>query len=115
MSEFVAYLNEVFEIFGAVTARKMFGGYGIYHDGLMFGLVADDTLYLKADAENAHHFEKLGLGKFEYIKDGKVMKISYYLAPADVMEDREQAAMWARRAFDAALRASRAKKSAPAK
>lgn len=110
MSEFVEYLNEMFEFFGPVNARKMFGGYGLYHDGLMFGLVTDDMLYLKADVENAHQFEKLGLGKFEYMKGNKVMKISYYQAPAEVMEDREQAAMWARSSFDAALRAYQAKK-----
>ena len=110
MSEFIEYLNEVFEFFGPVAARKMFGGYGIYRDGLMFGLVQDDTLYLKADAENAPHFEKLGLGKFEYLKAGKVMNIAYYQAPAEVMEDREQAAVWARRSFEAALRAHHAKK-----
>jgi DNA transformation protein and related proteins len=64
MNEFVDYLHEVFELFGPIRARKMFSGYGIYHNGLMFGLVAGDTLYLKADAENANHFEKEGLGRF---------------------------------------------------
>lgn len=57
-----------------------------------------------------HSFEKLGLGKFEYMKGNKVMKISYYLAPAEVMEYREQAAMWARCSLDAALRAYQSKK-----
>jgi DNA transformation protein and related proteins len=111
MSEFVDYLHEVFELFGPIIARKMFGGYGIYHNELMFGLVSDDTLYLKADAESAHYFEKEGLGKFEYRKAGKLMKMSYYQAPAEIMEDLEQAAVWARRSFDAALRAQRAKNS----
>ena len=77
MSEFTRYLQEVFELFGPISARKMFGGYGIYHQGLMFGLVADDTLYLKADAQNVAFFEELGLGPFEYHKQGKVMKMSY--------------------------------------
>jgi len=109
MSEFVEYLHEVFEFFGPITARSMFGGYGIYHEGLMFGLVSNDTLYLKADAENASHFKKEGLGKFEYKKDGKVMSISYYLAPAEILEDRQQAVLWARRSYEAALRAQRPK------
>ncbi len=111
MSEFVEYLHEVFEFFGPISVRKMFSGYGIYHQDLMFGLVSDDTLYLKADAENASHFEKEGLGRFEYLTDGKVMKMSYYQAPAEILEDSEQAAIWARRSFDAALRAQRAKNS----
>jgi DNA transformation protein and related proteins len=110
MNEFVDYLHEVFELFGPIRARKMFSGYGIYHNGLMFGLVAADTLYLKADAENASHFEKEGLGRFEYRNGERVVKMSYYRAPAGIMEDREEAAMWARRSFEAALRSQRSKK-----
>lgn len=110
MSELIAYLLEVFELFGPVTLRKMFGGYGVYHDGLMFALVADDTLYLKADAENVRYFDEQGLGQFEYHRDGKVAKLSYYQAPVECMEEREQAAIWARRSYDAALRAQRKKR-----
>lgn len=109
MSEYVEYLKEAFELFGPITARKMFGGYGIYHNGLMFALVADDTLYFKADAENSSYFEEEGLGAFEYNKNGKLMKMSYYLAPDEIMDDREQAAMWARRSFEAALRSQTSK------
>ncbi|MCC1495501.1 TfoX/Sxy family protein [Alcanivorax sp. 1008] len=104
MSQFTQYLQEVFELFGPISARKMFGGSGIYHQGLMFGLVSDDILYLKADAENVSYFQEQGLGPFEYNKQGKVMKISYYQAPDEIMDDREQAAIWAQRSFAAALR-----------
>ena len=110
MSAFVEHLHEVFERFGPITTRKMFGGHGIYHDGLMFALVADDTLYLKADSENTAHFEKLGLGPFEYDKGGKLVKMSYFQAPEDIFEDRGLAATWAARSFEAALRAQRKKK-----
>ncbi|OHX37016.1 transcriptional regulator [Methylomonas sp. LWB] len=105
MSEFIAYLPEVFELFGSIQIRKMFGGYGVYHDGLMFALVADETLYLKADAENVRFFEEQGLAPFEYQREGKMAKMSYYQAPAEFMEDREQAELWARRSYDAARRA----------
>jgi len=104
MNEYLEYLNEVFELFGPITARRMFGGYGIYHDGLMFALVADGTLYLKADAENSSYFEEEGLGPFEYDKNGKLVRMAYYQAPDEIMDDREQAAVWARRSFEAALR-----------
>jgi DNA transformation protein len=50
--EFIEFLHEVFESFGPIQAKRMFGGYGIYHDGLMFSLVIDNQLYLKSDAEN---------------------------------------------------------------
>ncbi len=110
MSEFIAFLHEVFESFGSITTRKMFGGYGIYHDGLMFGLVADEVLYLKADETNRLHFESRGLTAFEYEKKGKTFKMSYYLAPEEIYDDREAAALWAMRSYEAALRAKSAKR-----
>lgn len=104
MSDFVEYLAEVFQEFGAIRSRRMFGGYGIYHDDLMFGLVADDVLYLKADAETVSQFEELDLEPFEYVKNGKPMKMSYYMAPEAIFDDPEVAKEWAQRAFAAALR-----------
>lgn len=109
MSEYVEYLHEVFEQFGPVRARRMFGGYGIYSGDVMFALVADDTLYLKADDENRADFEARGLPPFMYDKGGRLVKMSYYLAPDDIMEDRDEAVQWARRARDAALRLRRGK------
>lgn len=110
MSEFTDYLHEVFEQFGPITVRKMFGGYGIYHDGLMFGLVADEALYLKTDAENVGDFEREGLAPFEFDKGGKPVRMSCHLAPDDLLEDRDKAAAWARRSYEAALRARKPKR-----
>ncbi|MET0543024.1 MAG: TfoX/Sxy family protein [Variovorax sp.] len=104
MSEFVDSLHEVFERFGRIEARRMFGGHGIYHDGRMFALVTGDTLYLKSDADSASHFDRLRLPPFEYRRQGKTMQMSYRQAPADVFEDRDEAAAWARRAYESALR-----------
>ncbi len=104
-NEYINFLQETFELFGPITARKMFGGYGLYHQGLMFALVANDTLYLKADAHNVSHFEAQRLPPFQFNKNGKLVKMSYYQAPDEIMDDGEQAAIWARRSFEAALRA----------
>lgn len=115
MSDYIEFLQEVFDQFGPITARKMFGGYGVYHQGLMFALVADDTLYLKADAETIPLFEQEGLAPFEYDKNGKVMKMSYYLAPDEIMDDPDRATLWGQRAFQAALRAKASRKPTPRK
>ncbi|WP_372982678.1 TfoX/Sxy family protein [Marinobacter sediminum] len=108
-SEFVKNLNDVFALFGAVEARRMFGGYGIYHDGLMFALVADDVLYLKVDDSTSGEFVELGLQQFEYEKNGKVMRMSYYAAPEEIFDDLEQAREWAEKAYGAASRARKPK------
>ncbi|MCE8038463.1 TfoX/Sxy family protein [Halomonas sp. MCCC 1A11062] len=110
MSEYTDSLRDVFELFGPITARRMFGGHGIYHDGLMFALVADETLYLKVDAHNLDDFEREGLEPFEYDKGGRVVQMSYYQAPEELFEDRELAAVWARRSFEASLRAQAGKR-----
>ena len=82
----------------------MFGGFGIYHQGLMFALVIDDILYLKADAESKLVFEKRGLAPFEYDRRNKIIKMSYYQAPEDIFDDFEEATHWANLAYNAALK-----------
>jgi DNA transformation protein and related proteins len=103
-SEFVEHLNEVFRSFGAIRNKRMFGGYGIYHQDLMIGLVADDTLYLKTDPLSAPHFSKVGSLPYEYVKNGVSMKMSYSSAPIDIFDDPEIARKWASLACEAALR-----------
>ncbi|MDZ7839655.1 MAG: TfoX/Sxy family protein [Gammaproteobacteria bacterium] len=107
MNGFVEHLHEVFSEFGRIDARRMFGGHGIFHDGLMFALVADDTLYLKADDESAYSFETRGLARFQYNKGGGVLSMSYFEAPEEIYDDPAEAVIWARRAHDAALRTKR--------
>lgn len=107
MNEFIDHLRDVFREFGPIEARRMFGGHGVYHDGLMFGLIVDETLYLKADGVNAAHFREQQLPQFEYLRRGKPTRLSYYRAPDVVLEDPAEAARWARRAFEAALRGRR--------
>lgn len=105
VDEFAPYMLDVFRLFGRINLSRMFSGYGIFHDGLMFGLLSQGTLYLKADARNVGDFQKHGLKQFEYVRQGKPIGLSYYQAPDTVLEDPHEAAQWARRAFEAALRA----------
>ena len=110
MTEFVENLHEVFASFGTLSTRRMFGGVGVYHDGLMFGLVADDELYLKADNQSASLFVDRGLAPFRYWRNGKTLQMSYYRAPDVVFDDAEQAREWAVRAYEAACRAGKSRR-----
>lgn len=110
MSSFVDYLHEVFEPFGEISSRKMFGGDSIYHDGLTFALVADDTLYLKADEESKQIFKEKGLERFTFEMKDKVGSMNYYRAPEEMFDDPDEAHHWASLAFSAALRAAAKKK-----
>jgi len=110
VSDYVEYLKEVFNEFGPIQPRRMFGGYGIFYKGLMFALVADDTLYLKADETISQHFTELELEQFSYEKQGKAFKMSYYMAPEDIFDDPEEAKVWADRSYAAAIRSNKPKK-----
>jgi DNA transformation protein len=100
---------EVFKSFGEIEMRRMFSGYGLFREGLMFGLVYDQLVYLKTDADNIAEFQKKGLGQFLYERGGKVRGLSYYRPPDSVMDDPGEAARWAHIAFEAALRAAASK------
>ncbi|HSD40882.1 MAG TPA: TfoX/Sxy family protein [Burkholderiales bacterium] len=112
--EFAAHAIELLSSAGRVTARRMFGGYGIYCDGTMFALIADDVLYLKVDDGNRGELERAGAAPFFYEAKGRRTVMSYFRAPDEALESRELAAPWARSAYAAALRARSAKR-APAR
>lgn len=105
-SEFVEHVLESMRAFGPVEARAMFGGWGLYHEGLFFALVADDVLYLKADDENRAEFDAAGLPPWIYEPKGQRIVTQYRQAPEEGFESAEVMARWARSGYGAALRAA---------
>ena len=107
-NEFVNYLLELLPAFGNVSAKALFGGHGIYRDGLIFGVVIDDTFYLKADEINRGQFDARGLAPFVYESKskGKQVSLGYYQCPADALESPVLMAEWAGSGYGAALRAA---------
>jgi len=110
--DFVDYVMELLGPFGTVGARRMFGGHGVYLDGLMFAIVSGDTLYLKADEMNRVEFEQAGCEIFGYARKGKRVTLGFFRAPEDAMESPELMLPWARTAYAAALRANAKKQAA---
>jgi DNA transformation protein len=110
-NEFVEHILEAMRGFGPVEAKSMFGGWGFYHQGLFFALVAEDTLYLKTDAENRADFDALKLEPFIFVpKGGARIATTYCRAPEDALESPDVMAEWARRGYAAALRAAARKR-----
>jgi DNA transformation protein and related proteins len=109
-SEFADYVVEIMQSVGPVYAKRMFGGHGIFLEGLMFGLIADQTLYLKVDKESEPEFTDLALEAFSFNKNGKEMKMSYFQAPEEALEDMEVMNLWANKAYSASLRTVAKKK-----
>ncbi len=105
--DFVEFVQELFAPLGGVSIRRMFGGAGIYSRGIMFGLIDDDTIYLKADNETRKAFEARGCGPFVYDGKGKPVQMSYWQMPSELIDDADTALAWARTALGVA-RASKA-------
>lgn len=116
--EFADYVVDLSQAIGPVYSKRMFGGFGIFLEGLMFGLIADNVYYLKVDEESRHEFEELDLPPFTYDKAGKKMNLGYLQAPEEALENMEVMSEWANKGFGAALRAAakkRPKKKSPKK
>ena len=104
---------ELFAAFGPVRARRMFGGFGIYADDLMFALALDGVIYLKADEESSTAFEREGTGPFTYTAKGRGRtSLSYWRLPDRLYDARDELAGWARTALAVARRAKAPKKAA---
>jgi DNA transformation protein len=110
--DFLDYVMELLGPFGTVGARRMFGGYGVYLDGLMFAILSGNTLYLKADEMNRVEFEQAGCEMFGYLRKGRRATLGFFHAPEDAMESPELMLPWARSAYAAALRANAKKQVA---
>jgi DNA transformation protein and related proteins len=110
-SAFVSYVVESLQPLGPVGARRMFGGHGIYLDGVMFALIADDQLYLKVDDANRAAYEAASLRPFTFSSKGKEVVTSYREAPGEGFDDPEVLCAWAREALAAARRAHKPKRA----
>ncbi|MDO9073166.1 MAG: TfoX/Sxy family protein [Rubrivivax sp.] len=112
---FVEHCLELLSPLGAVHARRMFGGFGLYADGLFVALIAAERLYLKADATTRAHFSAAGCTPFVYNGDGKSVTLAYWTVPPEALESPAQMQAWARLALQAALAARAAKALKPAR
>jgi len=99
--DFVDYVRDQLSQWGEVSVRRMFGGAGLYREGKMFGLIADDVAYLKVDDSNRDEFVKAESSPFNPYPDKvKTTIMSYYEIPPDVLEDPDELAQWAQRSLD---------------
>ncbi len=95
-------VSDLLSEYEEITARAMFGGYGIYKGGKIFAIIADGGLYFKADDTTKKFFESHGSSPFTYSKkDKKTYTMRYYFVSEDILEDRNLFSEWAHIAFKA--------------
>lgn len=99
----------IYDLFGDdshITSRKMFGGYGLYQDRIIFGIIVENTLYFKVGESNKAQYEEYGSKPFQYSNSNKEVTMSYFEVPEAICEDREELLRW----VDESVRISRESK-----
>lgn len=108
----IDHLRELLAPLGRIDARRMFGGWGLYADGVIVAIVADGELMLKTDAQTRPLFERAGCSAFVHRAKGRAdVAMSYWSVPGEALDSPEAMLPWARLALDAARR----KPAAPAR
>jgi DNA transformation protein len=98
------HLHDLFSDFAPITMRAMFGGRGVYRDGVILGIVIDDVLHVKVDDATRAKFEGAGCAAFVYEVKGKAVPMSYWNVPAEALDSPQDFRPRAQRAWEAALR-----------
>lgn len=107
-------IRDLFSGLGPVTIKRMFGGKGIYHRGVIFAIdLGSEELMLKADETSAPDFEAAGAKQWVYThaKTGKTAHMPYWTVPDEALDDPDVMADWARKAYEAGVRADAGKSS----
>lgn len=115
-----AYLDYIKDLFEqarleGVTSRGMFGGYGIYKQGVMFGLIADSELYFRTDIDTQGLFIKAGGKQFTYTNNTRTAHLPYHTLPLEIIEDDEALPDWVEISLDTAIKHKKPKKKKTAK
>lgn len=100
----IEHLLELLAPLGAVSARRMFGGWGLYVDALMLGIVVDGELLLKVDDGSRAAFERAGCRPFVYRARGREIPMSYWSVPDEALDSADAMRPWALLAQEAARR-----------
>ncbi|MGB0864481.1 MAG: TfoX/Sxy family protein [Saprospiraceae bacterium] len=107
--DYLDYVTEQLSEFGEVMIKKMFGGAGLYFDGLIFGLItAKDVFCLKVDDTNRADYEEKGMTPFGATETKKGMP--YWEVPVEVLEDRTELAVWAMKSLEVTINSKSKKK-----
>jgi DNA transformation protein len=108
-AQYLAYILEQLDGVKDLRTRRMFGAVGLYSGELFFGLIDDDTLFFKTDGTNSAEYIARNMPRFMPFPDRPEAVMAYHQVPADIIEDAESLAGWARKSVAVALSAHSAK------
>src|ERR1700720_2376672 len=114
---FAEFLREQLAPLGPVTMRRMFGKTGVFCDGVMLGMVRDNTLYFRVDDDNRAVFKEAeSFPPLNYQKKGGAIDLSFWRVPERLFDEPDELVSWARAALAAARRvAATRERTAPSR
>ena len=101
------HLRDLFAGMPRLSIRRLFGGIGLYSDGMVFALGGADQIWIKADAQTQPLFEEAGSRPFRYQGKNRTVQLPYWSLPDKALDDPDEALKWARLGLAASLRAPR--------
>ncbi|HEV2548300.1 MAG TPA: TfoX/Sxy family protein [Stellaceae bacterium] len=111
---FAEFLRDQLAPLGRITLRRMFGKSGLFCDGLMLGMVTEDTLYFRVDELNRAAFKEAeAYPPLNYKKQGSTIDLAFWRAPERLLDEPDELIAWARKALEAATRVAAKRRSAP--
>jgi len=114
-ASFAEFLREQLAPLGHISLRRMFGKTGVFCQGVMFGVVTEDTLYVRVDDHNRETFEEAeAYPSLSYAKKGTIIDLAFWRVPERLIDEPEELVMWARAALAAAHRVA-AKRPGPSR
>ena len=102
---FSDYVVELLAGMGRIEARRMFGGAGLYRDGVMFAILDDDVVFFRVDDQLEADLKAQGSVPWVYSMkpDGSIRSMGYWRMPETSADDPDEAVAIARRAYAAAV------------
>jgi len=102
--DFVTHLLEQLAPMDGLARKRLFGGYSLSRHDVPFAIIFNNTAYFKADDTNRADYEARGSRPFTYQKQGRIIEVSNWEVPTEIIEDQEALLEWARKAYGAALK-----------
>lgn len=103
MNEFIEFIIESLSASGLIQAKRMFGGYGIYKNNVIIGIIINNELYFKTSKETETEYIEYNSHQFSYDKNGKTVKLCYWKVPDEILENRELLKDFANTAYNVSL------------